>query len=140
MLTPTASNPSVARGVLAEVSAERIVLEVPGTSYRVQLEVYQPPRTAVGKRIIGTIRANAKRVDVVVTGGRYLEPVYGRPRRLQGEVVGIDAGENSITVDATIPIVCKLTDPRQKAGDFKVGDFVALDVTPGATFTPSAGA
>lgn len=137
MPTPTAAQPTLARGVLAEAASDRIVLEVPGTSYRVHLQVYQSPRTPVGKRIAGTIRASAKRVDVVATGGRFIEPVYGRPRRLQGEVVHIDASENSVTVDATIPIVCKLTDPRQKAGNFKVGDFVALDVTPGATFTQS---
>lgn len=138
MLTPTASNPSQARGVLAEVSAERITIELPGTSYQLHLQVYQPPRTPVGKRIIGTIRATAKRVDVVVTGGKYIEPVFGRPRRLQGQVIATDTAENTVTVDATVPFVCKLTAPNQKASGFKVGDFVAFDVTPGATFTQSA--
>ena len=136
MPQPTIANPAHARGVLAESGFERITFEVPGTSYRFELLVYQQPRTPVGKRIVGTIRAQAKRVDLVHTGGRYVEPVYGRPRRVQGEVLAIDAVENTITVDAGLPIVCRLTDARQKAGDFPPGSFVSFDVTPGASFTP----
>lgn len=129
-------NPDHARGVLVESSAERITFAVPGTDYQLHLQVYQQPATPLGKRIIGTIRAQARRVDTVDTGGRYVEPVYGRPRRVQGEIVAVHAGDNSITVHAGVPIVCKLMDARQRADQFKVGDFVSFDVLPGASFTP----
>jgi hypothetical protein len=142
MSTPAAASKQAAqqaRGVLAEAGDDRIILEIPGTDYRIQLQVYQRPKSAVGKRIVGTIRAMAKRIDVVHSGGRYLEPLYGRPRRIQGEVLHIDAAENAVVVDAGVPVVCKVTDARQKAMDFKPGDFVSFDAMPGATFTPVAG-
>lgn len=131
----SASNPGLARGVLADVGHDRLTLEIPGTSYQLHLAIYQPPRAAVGKRLIGTIRAQARRVDVVDTGGKYVEPVYGRPRRVQGEVIATSDADQTITVDAGVPIVCKLTDARQKAADFARGAFVSFDVLPGATFT-----
>ena len=126
-----------ARGVLAESSAERVTISFTGTDYRLHLVVYQTPSTPVGKRILGSIRTQARRVDVVHTGGRYIEPLQGTPCRIQGEVITADAGDNTITVSAGVPIICKLTDRRQRADQFKPGDLVAFDVLPGASFTPA---
>jgi hypothetical protein len=84
------------------------------------------------------IRARCRRIDVVGTGGRYVEPVYGRPRRVQGTVISTDASRNTVVVDAAIPIHCTPTDPRQKATDFQTGQLVSFDVLEGATFAPSA--
>ncbi len=135
---PTTTQPSHhARGVLAETSTERVTISFPGTDYRLHLAVYQPPNTAVGKRILGSIRTQARRVDVVHTGGRYIEPLEGTPRRIQGEIIAADTGDNTLTINAGIPIICKLTDPRQRANQFKPGDLVAFDALPGASFTPA---
>ncbi len=125
----------IARGVLAASGPDRIVMSIPGTDYQMHLIVERPPKTPVGKRIMGVICAQGRRIDVVQTGGKYIEPVYGRPRRIQGPIVAIDPGAQSVTVDATVPIVCK-TDGKQRAEQFKVGDFVALDLLPGALFKP----
>lgn len=127
----------VARGVLAAIGDEWIDLEVPGTDYRLRLETYKAPTTPIGKRIHGIIRARARRIDVVRTGGRYVEPVYGRPRRVQGRVAAIDESDHGIVVQAGVPIVCRLTDDRQRPADFAIGDFVSFDVMAGATFTPT---
>lgn len=135
---PSPASPGTARGLLAEASDERIILSVPGTSYQIHLGVYQRPSTQVGKPIVGTIRAQARRIDVVRTGGRYIEPVYGRPRRVQGAVIAVDQGQQTVTVDAGVPMVCKV-DAGQRAEQFKVGDFVSFDVLPGAAFTPASG-
>lgn len=127
---------SVARGTLAERHDDRVVLALPGTDYRILLLTAGPVTGEVGRRIRGVIRAQARRIDVVVTGGRYLEPVCGRPRRVQGAVVAIDSDADTLTVSAHdgAPIVVK-TDGRQRAGDFRVGQFVSMDVLHGATFT-----
>lgn len=127
---------NIARGVLSESSDDRIVLGIPGTDYELHLAVYQKPSTQIGKPIAGTIRAQARRIDVVHTGGRYLEPVYGRPRRVQGEIVAVDPGAQTVTVHAGVPIVCK-TEGAQRAEQFQVGDFVSFDVRAGASFTPA---
>lgn len=130
------SSPAHARGILVEADAQHIVLGIAGTDYQLSLQVYQQPKTEVGKRIAGTIRAQARRIDVVKTGGRYIEPLAGRPRRVQGQVVAIDEGERSVTVHAGVPIVCAL-DEHQRPSDFEVGHFVSFDVLAGASFTPA---
>lgn len=81
---------------------------------------------------MGTIHAKAKRIDVVDTGGRYVEPVFGRPRRVQGTVIAAEGEE--LVVNAGVPIHCRPTDPRQKPSDFEVGDLVSFDVMEGAEF------
>lgn len=126
-----------ARGILAESAADLVTIAFPGTDYRLRLSVYQPPRTPAGKKIHGSIRTQARRVDVVHTGGKYIEPLQGTPRRVQGEIISTDAGDNSLIINAGIPLVCKLTDPRQTATQFKQGDLVAFEVLPGASFTPA---
>lgn len=144
MISPAPTSkidPSLARGTLAEVvpaTATKpafIKMTVPNTSYELHLLPTGPIAAPVGKRLIGTVRAQARRVDVVQTGGRYIEPVYGRPRRVQGRVVSGDEATNTITVDAGVPIRVKLLDARQKAADFHAGEFVSFDVLDGATFT-----
>lgn len=113
-----------------------VKLTFPNTNYEMHLVPAGKVTTEPGKRIMGVIRAKARRVDVVQTGGRYVEPVYGRPRRVQGSIVAVNEGRRSIVVNAGMPIECELTDERQKAGDFAPGQFVSFDVMEGATFTP----
>ncbi len=136
----------LARGILQEVvpaTATKpgyVVIHVPNTSYQFHLVPTTVPTSGLGKRIVGTIHASAKRVDTVGTGGRFVEPVFGRPRRVQGFVIATDPAANTITVDAGVPIICQLTDARQKPSDFIESQFVGFDVMDGATFTVEASA
>jgi hypothetical protein len=123
----------IATGVLAEKSPEKLVLAVPGTDYRIQLVPAGQVEAGLNERISGTIRANARRVDVISAGGRYIEPVFGRPRRVQGRVIGGDIKSNTLVVLASVPVTVKLMD-HQQAGDFAVGQMVSFDVEPGASF------
>ena len=142
MITPaptTRIDPTIARGTFAGTVAatatkpEFVKIAFPNTSYEMHLIPTAPVRGEEGKRILGTIRAKARRIDTTETGGRFVEPVYGRPRRVQGTVIAI-AGD-AVVIDATIPIHCTPTDPRQKASDFQPGQFVGFDVLEGSTFT-----
>ena len=65
------------------------VLSFPNTSYQTHLLIESPAALdgKVQKRVVGVIALDARRVDVVNSGGKYLEPVFGRPRRVQGKVV-----------------------------------------------------
>lgn len=141
-MTPTgASTPiqHLARGTLAEASDGRIVLAVPESEYRVHLNVEAPTAVEPGKRIRGLVRAQARRIDVVATGGRYLEPIFGRPRRIQGTILAVDAAADTVTIAAhdALPIVCR-TNEAQRAAQFKPGQFVACDLAPGTSFEPIA--
>jgi hypothetical protein len=134
----TKIDPKLARGTfLGAVAATAtkpayVTLTFPNTRYEMHLLPESPVATEPGKRILGTIHAQARRIDRVDTGGRYVEPVFGRPRRVQGRVVAIEGDE--VVVHAGVPIHCRPTDSRQKAADFAEGDFVSFDVMDGATF------
>lgn len=139
MQTAAHADPNTASAVLAERHDDRVVLTLPHTDYRIHLDVKgESPELAadnVGKSVAGRIEAQARRIDVVHTGGRYLEPVYGRPRRLQGRIVATDRRSNTITVQCPCPIVCHLMAP-QLAQQFEVGQLVSFDIERGATFRP----
>ena len=135
--TPTETNPNQIRGTLEESGDRTIVLALLGSEYQLHLEVSKMLTTPQGKRITGTISAQARRIDIVRTGGRYIEPLCGRPRRVQGSIIAINPVDQTITVNAGAPIVCQVG-PGQKAESFKAGDFVSFDVLAGSSFTPEA--
>ncbi|MEL7088250.1 MAG: hypothetical protein AAGL98_07380, partial [Planctomycetota bacterium] len=59
-----------------------------------------------------------------------------RPRRVQGRIVGGHVPSRALYVNAAAPLICTLSDARQQAGDFSVGQLVSFDVEPGAVFKP----
>src|SRR6185295_4062304 len=128
MITPAPTNKidsKHARGVLnavVEATATRpahIVVSYPNTSYELHLIPQGPVTGEVGKRLIGTIRTKSRRIDLTQTGGRYIEPVFGKPRRMQGTVTGVEGA--ALVVDVSIPVLVMPGDARQKAADFPVG-------------------
>lgn len=123
---------------LAEATDEMVVLTFTGTDYKMELRVTQRPTTDVGKRIKGVIRGQARRIDICGTGGKFVEPVYGRPKRVQGKIVAVDLTSGTVTVDAGCAPLVIMVDANQNAGDFTEGDFVTFAVLPGATFTSEA--
>ncbi len=130
-------NPGIAQGTLLEQRDGMIVLGLPGTEYQLHLRVSNPLQTPAHRPVSGKIVARAKRVDVVQTGGRFIEPIYGRPRRLQGAVVATNPGRSSITVDCgPCPFECVLT-ANQRAASFPIGALVSFDVESGAVFETS---
>lgn len=137
-------DPRLARGTLADIiqptatQSGYMVLTVPNTNYRLHLRVPEDFTAEVGKRIIGRIEVNARRIDRPNGGGRYVEPVEGRPRRVQGWVTATDPEANLIWVSAGVPVGLRPTAPGQHARDFNEGEFVSCDVMDGATFTPEA--
>ncbi len=133
---PTVEGLATAR--LLEVEADRIVLAMDQTNYRLHLKPggqIDPGRR--GKRIRGRVVVSVWKVDRVSVGGSYIEPVIGRPRRVQGRVLGRGPGVQTIVVQAAgVPIVAQLPqmfDAQSLAPGLKVG----LDVYDGATFEPA---
>lgn len=135
-MADAATNSSTFKAILQEQAEGTIVLSVPHTSYQLHLAVEKPVEQQIGKAVTGQICANAKRVDVVTTGGRYIEPVYGRPRRLQGRIIDADPEANALTVFCGAPFICQLM-ASQWASEFEVGQLVSFDVERGATFKPA---
>jgi len=141
----TKIDPTIARGVLESMhpvgggKPAGVVISFPNTNYQIHLVAQGQVGGEVGKKIIGTIRVDARRVDEVDTGGKYIEPVYGRPRRVQGRVIWFNDGTRTLVVDAGVPVHLRMTDERQTPTDFPVWTLVSCDVRDGATFTPQVG-
>ena len=136
----TEISPALSRGTFAgEVAATAtkpgyIKVTFPN-NYELHLIPDGPVTAQLGKRLVGEIHSQARRIDESQTGGRFVEPLYGRPRRIQGSIVAVDAKMNTLLVNAGVPIHVTPTDARQKAADFTVGQFVVFDVPAGSTFT-----
>ncbi|MEO0588307.1 MAG: hypothetical protein AAF078_11795 [Planctomycetota bacterium] len=125
-------------GMEVSRDGQDVVLAVPDTDYRLHLVVAEGLVADERGDLRGVIRADAKRVDVIKGGGRYVEPVIGRPRRVQGRIVAGEGSTGSIVVRAGVgTLVCRLTDPRQSLADFSVGQLVSFDVLRGARLEPA---
>lgn len=149
MHTPAVS--SHARGTLVQIAAASatkpafIVLALPGSNYQLHLRptcAIESLAPRLNKPISGTITVQARRVDIARTGGRFIEPLVGRPRRVQGTVLARDTSANTLTLSAAgasavdgpdLPVVLKITDPRQRAEHFELGLLVGCDVLDGGT-------
>lgn len=135
----TKIDPTLCRGVLERVEsapggATQLVISIPNSSYQIALIAAREVRAEVGKRIVGRVTLSARRIDVVDTGGKFVEPVFGRPRRVQGRVIGVDETRNTLVIDAGLAIHCRLTDTRQDPRDFAAGALVSFDALDGAEF------
>jgi chorismate mutase len=59
-------------------------------------------------------------------GGNYVEPLYGRPRRMQGTILSVNAATNELTVQVAYEVTVKLP-AKYKAADYLVGQRVGWD-------------
>lgn len=127
------------RGVLESLSDDKLILSVPGTSYQLHLVPTVPASQLmgrVGKRIKGTIHANALRVFVAKGGGRFIEPIWGQPRIIAGYVLAVDQAQRRVLVDAAVPMWMTF-EAGQTADAFKQGELVNCYLQSGTTFTPA---
>lgn len=129
------TTPPVVSGEVDAVHAEWVQVRVPGTDYRLRLVPAEGLSAAVGDKVDGIIRAQALRMDVIPAGGRYIEPVQGRPRRIQGRVIGGNVDLNEVYIKAGPSVVVTPMAP-QRASDFAIGQMVSFDVRDGATIEP----
>ena len=114
------------------------VVTLPGTHYRLHLKCENTPDATPQGRIQGTIACDVWKLDDVDQGGAYIEPVYGRPRRVQGKVTATNTANNSVVLEVCGQPVVGLLPERWTANQLPIGETVALDVAPGASFLPPA--
>jgi hypothetical protein len=133
----TRPSPAIAEGVFRGREGEAIILAKSGTDYRIELIPASPLDAAPGAKLRGEIRVQAARMDVITSGGRYIEPIEGPPRRVAGRIVAIDEAANRVVVNAgPFPVVCT-PHKLQNASQFRVDQLVTMGVSPGAEFHPA---
>ncbi|MBI1368622.1 MAG: hypothetical protein GC162_08190 [Planctomycetes bacterium] len=124
-----------ARVYLVSRKDDQVVVSLPGTKYELHLRATAPVQPTPQGRLSGEIHCPVWKVDFVSAGGAFVEPVMGRPRRVQGTVVGSLPG-NKVVVDVVNqPIVATLPE-RWEAAKIAPGTRVGLDVPEGSTFEP----
>ncbi len=136
-MSTTASSRDHLEALVEASKGSHVVVKVQGTDYRLMLEV-DPSRGTFepGERVNGRVTGRARRIDVVGAGGRFVEPVYGRPRRVQGRVRAYDAQTGQLTVWAGFALQVQPTAVNQKPEALVPGQLVAFDLEPGARFEP----
>lgn len=135
MPSASTATANLVRATLVESRNGLVVLAVPGTDYRLHLVPTRPiPAALVGKRVEGRIDAAARKINVTEKGGNFIDPVYGRPRNIQGRVVERGLDNQTLVVHAAVPLFVRVRHPQSPA-DFAAGQIVNFAVEPGATFT-----
>ena len=125
------------RGRVAWVRDGRIGLRLPNSDYELHLELEGDPAAlpAEGKRVRGVISGQALKLHRATAGGRFIEPVLGHPRIVQGSVLAVDRSGNRILADVVVPMWVHLAE-GQSAGEFTTGDLVNFYFASGVRFTP----
>ena len=130
-------SPEIAEFKLVHLDAGVGTFAVPGTGYRLELQVPEGCDAPIGRRIRGRVRGQALRMHRTGAGGNFIEPLDGRPRIVQGTVLAIDPTANEVLLDLVVPIRLEMFE-GQSAGEFATGEMVNFYMHPGATFTPDS--
>ncbi|HVX83953.1 MAG TPA: hypothetical protein VH253_03980 [Phycisphaerae bacterium] len=126
--------------VIESLADNAVTLRVPGMNYQ-NTFAFHPNSSGVenlqpGHRIRGTIHAPAWKVDRVDMGGNYVEPLFGRPRRMQGTILSVNAAANELTVQVGYEVTVRLPE-KYRAADYQPGQRVGWDNIDIPTFEPA---
>ncbi len=125
------------RGKVIHVSDDRIVFAPSNTTYEIELLTpngrYDGPQDTL---VEGVIRAAARKLYTVSSGGGWVEPIFGKPRIVQGHIRHID--ERYVVVDAGALILVRYPETDGSVslvnGHLRPGIMVNATILPGATF------
>jgi hypothetical protein len=127
ILPVTKMEPFMPKFIVESFENSIVTLRVPGSNYRNSFVFNGDPALLTpGTRVRGTIHAPAWKVDRVELGGNYVEPLYGRPRRMQGTILSVNTARNELTVQVGYEATVKLP-AGDKADTFKPGERVGWD-------------
>lgn len=112
--------------IIESIENDLVTLKTPVANYRNTFKCASVADLTVGKRVEGSIHAPARKIEVVSQGGNYVEPLFGRPRRMQGLVLRQNGKENSLLVRTAYDTTVSLPS-HQQAADYPVGSRVGWD-------------
>jgi hypothetical protein len=124
-----------ARGKVMAVKDGTVVFAPSGTNYELHLVApnYDGP---IGTLVDGFLRAVARKVWTVPSGGLFVAPIFGPPRTIQGRVRSMDG--RSIVLQAGALFVVELPEADTAydlaRGPVAVGALVNVVALPGARF------
>jgi hypothetical protein len=130
------SNGYLARGKVVEAKDSLVVFEPSDTNYQLHLQTARPYTGPIGQLIDARLRAKARKVYTVPSGGGFISPIFGSPRTLQGRALHVE--ERQIVIRAGVPIAVDLPQPEDAIdldnGPISVGAIINVAALPGMTF------
>src|SRR5512138_3646263 len=93
---------TAARGKVLRVENGQVVFQPAGTNYELLLDSDVQYAGPLGTLVEGVVRAVGRKVWTVPSGGNFIEPIFGRPRIIQGRVRQAEADQ--LTIHAGCPI------------------------------------
>jgi hypothetical protein len=130
-----------ARGKIIAIEGRTIVFAPENTNYELRLEAAGPLDGAqVGVLTTAVIRISARKLWTVPSGGNFIEPIFGPPRKVQGRIRYLDDDQMVVHAGTTF-LIAMPADPSAYdlvRGPLSVGSLVNVSVLPGATFALQA--
>ncbi len=111
--------------IVDSVNDGLVTLKTPNSNYRNTFR-FSGSIPSAGSNVVGRIYANARKAEAVSLGGNYVEPLFGRPRRMQGMVLEQLPDRNELRVQTGYEVTVKLPE-NQAAAAFPVGTHVGWD-------------
>lgn len=126
-----------ARGKIIAMQESAVVFSPANTNYELRLDARRSlGGLKIGVTIDALIRVSARKIWTVPSGGNFIEPIFGPPRKIQGRVRYLD--EDQMVLHCGVPILVSLpADPSAfdlVRGLVKVGGLANVSVLPGGTF------
>lgn len=123
-----------ARGKIKSVQDGIVIFAPSNTNYELYLQGQYDG--AIGELIDCVVRAKARKIYTVPSGGNFITPIFGPPKIVQGRV--LSASDRQVVIHASIPFVIDL--PREDSaidldeGGIAIGKMVNAVLLPVATF------
>jgi hypothetical protein len=131
-----ASNGFIARGKVVETKDSTVVFTPLDTNYQLYLETNGRYTGPMNQIVEARIRAKARKVYTVPSGGGFIAPIFGSPRTIQGRALLVE--DRQLVLRASIPITIELPQSEDAIdlddGSISVGAIVNVVAFPGATF------
>jgi hypothetical protein len=126
----------LARGKVTGSKDGKIVFQPSNTNYEIHLAVPSGYSGPINQPIDGRIKAKARKVYTVPSGGGFIAPIFGPMRIVQGRVLQVE--ESRILIRGGAPVEIELPSDVDsidlEEGPISVGKMANAVILPGATF------
>jgi hypothetical protein len=125
-----------ARGKVIRVEDAHVIFSPANTNYEIKLTTSGRYDGPVNVLIDGYVKAAARKVLTVPSGGNFVTPIFGPTRIVQGRIKYLD--QTTIVVQAGLPVIVTLPAADSAydltSGQLAVGVLVNATILPGASF------
>lgn len=111
--------------IVESTQDDLVTLKTPNANYCNTFK-FSGDMPQAGTRVVGEVYAIARKAEIVSLGGNYVEPLFGRPRRMQGMVLEQIVARNELRVQTGYEVTVKLPE-NQPVAEFPTGSHVGWD-------------